>query len=113
MCVAAGITWIGWLGYKSLHALADGFGWDDGSSIVWLILIVSIGGPMLIAWVVAGFQKSAASRRGAPPPATTNTLENFLAAATLCTLLDQAVSPDPSLSLWLLGRLDFTLILRK
>ena len=53
---AAGILWIGWLGYKSLDALADG----SGSSIVWLILTVSIGSPILIAWVVAGFQKSAA-----------------------------------------------------
>jgi len=60
LCVAAGITWIGWLGYKSLDALADGSGWDDLSSIVWLILTVPIGGPILIAWVVAGFQKSAA-----------------------------------------------------
>src|SRR5215472_5000611 len=58
LCVAAGITWIGWLGYKALHALAHGSGWL--SSIVWLILIVSISGPILIAWVVAGFQKSAA-----------------------------------------------------
>ena len=57
LCVAAGITWIGWLGYKSLHALAHGSGWL--SNIVWLILIVSTGGPILIAWVVAGFQKSA------------------------------------------------------
>jgi len=57
LCVAAGITWIGWLGYKSLHALTSG---SDGlSSIVWLILISSTGGPILIAWVVAGFQKSA------------------------------------------------------
>jgi hypothetical protein len=32
LCVAAGITWIGWLGYKSLDALADGSGWDDLSS---------------------------------------------------------------------------------
>jgi predicted nucleic-acid-binding Zn-ribbon protein len=55
---AAGITWIGWLGYKSLHALTSG---SDGlSSTVWLILILSTGGPILIAWVVAGFQKSAA-----------------------------------------------------
>jgi predicted nucleic-acid-binding Zn-ribbon protein len=53
LCVAAGITWIGWLGYKSL-----GSDWDE-SNIVWLILIVSIGAPILIAWVVAGFQKSA------------------------------------------------------
>ena len=60
LCVAAGITSIGWLGYKSLGALAYGSGWDDGSGIVWLILIVSTGGPILIAWVVAGFQKSAA-----------------------------------------------------
>jgi len=59
LCVAAGITWIGWLGYKSLDALADGSGWDDLSSIVWLILTAAIGGPILIAWVVAGFQKSA------------------------------------------------------
>jgi hypothetical protein len=58
--VAVGITWIGWVGYKSLDALADGSGWDDLSSIVWLILIVPLGGPILIAWVVAGFQKSAA-----------------------------------------------------
>jgi hypothetical protein len=55
LCVAAGITLIGWL---FLHALAHGSGWL--SSIVWLILIVSTGGPILIAWVVAGFQKSAA-----------------------------------------------------
>jgi len=54
--VAAGITWIGCLGYKSLDALAD----VSGSSIVWLILTVSLGGEILIAWVVAGFQKSAA-----------------------------------------------------
>src|SRR5215510_11917304 len=40
LCVAAGITSIGWLGYKSLGALAYGSGWDDGSGIVWLILIV-------------------------------------------------------------------------
>ena len=60
LCVATGITWIGWVGYKSLDALADGSGWDDLLSIVWLTLIVSIGGPILIAWVVAGFQKSAA-----------------------------------------------------
>jgi len=60
LCVAAGITWIGWLRYKSLDALADGSGWDDGSGIVWLILTVSVGSPILIAWVVAGFQKSAA-----------------------------------------------------
>jgi len=60
LCVAAGITWIGWLGYKSLHALADGSDWEDGSGIVWLILTVSIGSPILIGWVVAGFQKSAA-----------------------------------------------------
>jgi len=59
LCVAAGITWIGWLGYKSLDALAHGSGWDDLLSIVWLTLIVSIGSPILIAWVVAGFQKSA------------------------------------------------------
>jgi len=64
LCVAAGITWIGWLGYKSLHALAHGSGWLP--SIVWLILIVSISGPILIAWVVAGFQKSAAD----PGPGT-------------------------------------------
>ena len=45
LCVAAGITWIGWLGYKSLDALADGSGWDDLSSIVWLILTVQrLGG---------------------------------------------------------------------
>src|SRR5262245_8890891 len=56
LCVAAGITWIGCLGYKSLDALAD----VSGSSIVWLILTVSLGGEILIAWVVAGFQKSAA-----------------------------------------------------
>ncbi len=59
LCVAAGITLIGWLGYKSLDALADGSGWDDLPSIVWLILTMSIGGPILIAWVVSGFQKSA------------------------------------------------------
>jgi hypothetical protein len=59
LCVAAGITWIGWVGYKSLDTLADGSGWDDGSGIVWLILIVPIG-EILLAWVVAGFQKSAA-----------------------------------------------------
>jgi len=58
LCLAAGITGIGWLGYKSLHALAHDSGWL--SSIVWLILIVLTGGPILIAWVVAGFQKSAA-----------------------------------------------------
>jgi hypothetical protein len=58
LCVAAGVTWIGWLGYKSLDALADGSGWD--TSIVWLSLTVSISGPILTAWVVAGFQKSAA-----------------------------------------------------
>ena len=58
LCVAAGITGIGWLGYKSLDALADGSGWD--TSIVWLSLTVSISGPILTAWVVAGFQKSAA-----------------------------------------------------
>ena len=56
--VAAGITGIGWLGYESLHALAPSSGWL--SSIVWLVLILSTGGLMLIAWVVAGFQKSAA-----------------------------------------------------
>ena len=60
LCVAAGITWIGWVGYKSLDAIADGSGWNDLSSIVWLSLTVSISGPILIAWVVAGFQKSAA-----------------------------------------------------
>ena len=60
LCVAVGITWIGWVGYKSLPALTDGSGWDDLSSIVWLILMVPLGGPILIAWVVAGFQKSAA-----------------------------------------------------
>jgi len=60
LCVAASITWIGWLGYKSLHARADGFGWDYSFSIVWPILIVSIGSLILIAWIVAGFQKSAA-----------------------------------------------------
>jgi len=59
LCVAAGITWIGRVGYKSLDARADGSGWDDLPSIVWLILIVSLGAPILIAWVVAGFQKSA------------------------------------------------------
>jgi len=58
LCVAAGITWIGWLAYKFLDALADGSGWDDLSSIVWLSLTVSISGPILIAWVVAGFQNS-------------------------------------------------------
>src|SRR5262249_39030230 len=47
LCVAAGITWVGWLGYKSL----------DLSGIVWLILIVPAG-EILLAWVVAGFQKS-------------------------------------------------------
>jgi len=56
LCVAAGVTWIGWVGYKSLGAPADGSGWDD-VSIGWLILMVSVGGPILIAWVVAGFQK--------------------------------------------------------
>jgi hypothetical protein len=40
-------------------ALAVGSGWDDLSSIVWLILTAAIGGPILITWVVAGFQKSA------------------------------------------------------
>ena len=59
LCVAAGITWIGRVGYKSLDARADGSGWDDLPSIVWLILIVSLGAPILIAWVVAGFQKTA------------------------------------------------------
>jgi hypothetical protein len=58
LCVAAGITWIGWLGYKSLHALTHDTGWLP--NIVWLILLVSTGAPILIAWVVAGFQKSAA-----------------------------------------------------
>ena len=59
LCVAAGITWIGRVGYKSLDARADGSGWDDLPSIVWLILIMSLGAPILIAWVVSGFQKSA------------------------------------------------------
>jgi len=58
LCVAGGIAWIGWLGYNSWGVLADGSGWM--SSIVWLILTVSLGSPILIAWVVAGFQKSAA-----------------------------------------------------
>jgi hypothetical protein len=58
LCVAAGIIWLGWLGYKFLHALSHGSDWL--SSIVGLILIVSTGGPIVIAWVVAGFQKSAA-----------------------------------------------------
>ena len=59
LCVAAGITWIGWLGYKSLGtALADGPDWL--SSTVWLTLTVAIASPILIAWIVAGFQKSAA-----------------------------------------------------
>jgi len=43
-----GITWSGWLAYKFLDALADGPGWDDLSSIVWLSLTVSISGPILI-----------------------------------------------------------------
>jgi len=42
-----------------LDALADGSGWDDLLSIVWLLLTVAIGGPILIAWIVAGFQKLA------------------------------------------------------
>jgi len=58
LCVAAGITWIGWLGYKSLGALADGPDWL--SNTVWLTLTVAIASPILIAWIVAGFQKSAA-----------------------------------------------------
>jgi hypothetical protein len=37
LCVAAGITWIGWLGYKSLHALTHDTGWLP--NIVWLILL--------------------------------------------------------------------------
>src|SRR5262249_52260701 len=37
LCVAVGITWIGYLGYES--ALAHGSGWL--SNIVWLILIAS------------------------------------------------------------------------
>jgi hypothetical protein len=56
LCFAIGITLTGWVGYKSLPALTDGSGWDDLSSIVWLILIVPLGGPILIAWVVAGFK---------------------------------------------------------
>jgi len=52
---AIAITWIGWVGYKSLPALTDGSGGDGLSSIVWLILMVPLGGPILIAWVVAGF----------------------------------------------------------
>ena len=47
LCVATGIACIGWIGYKSLHF----------SGIVWLILIAPIG-EILLAWVVAGFQKS-------------------------------------------------------
>src|SRR5262249_31965496 len=58
LCVAAGITWIGWLAYKFLDALADGSGWDDLSSIVWLRLTVSGCGPILIAWVLAGFHSN-------------------------------------------------------
>jgi hypothetical protein len=58
VCVAVVITWIVWVGYKTFDALVDGSGWDDRSSI-WLILTVTLGFPVLIAWVVAGFQKSA------------------------------------------------------
>jgi hypothetical protein len=61
LCIAVGIAWIGWLGYKFWGVLADDSGWL--SNIVWLILTVSIGSPILIAWVVAGFQKSAGRSR--------------------------------------------------
>jgi hypothetical protein len=60
--LAAGIIWIGWLGFQSLDALANSSGRDDRSNIVWLVLLGSIGSPILIAWVVAGFQKSGAGR---------------------------------------------------
>ena len=59
LCVAASIIWMGWVGYKSLNAIDDSGG-DDLSSIVCLILIVPLGGPILITWVVAGLQKSVA-----------------------------------------------------
>ena len=58
LCVAASITWIGWVGYKSLDELADGSSWN----FVWLVLIAPIGGPVLLAWVVAGFQRSEVGR---------------------------------------------------
>jgi hypothetical protein len=56
LCVAAGITWIGWVGYRSFDAVAGSYSWSDLSIIVWL-LVFPIGGPILIAWVIAAFQK--------------------------------------------------------
>jgi hypothetical protein len=55
---AMSVPWVAWFGFKILIA-----GPRSGhlSNAFWLMLIVPIGGPVLffvIAWVVAGFQKS-------------------------------------------------------
>src|SRR5262249_25284365 len=62
LCVAAGITWIGWLGYKSLDAVVDGYGWDGLSGIVWLILL-PIGGPITLLLQVSKNRRPEAMSR--------------------------------------------------
>jgi hypothetical protein len=52
------VPWLAWFGSQ---ILINGPSWSDLSHAFWSMLVMPIGGPIaffLIAWIVAGFQKS-------------------------------------------------------
>src|SRR6516165_10359318 len=60
------------IGYQLLYALYNDYDPDVAAEAFWRLLAVPVGGPILflvIAWVVAGFSKSASNPVG-PKPST-------------------------------------------